>query len=164
MYSCTLFFNFDTRWGGCSTSCPGRFTRGNDPVSTVQSAGRAPRQVWTDAENLGPRTVQPVASRYTNYAIPAHEKRSHRFINFILYCFKPHSPFALPSKDIQSTSVITDPKGRANTIRCIRGSVKFVFNITFKLIPPKLHLFSVLLRTDMNSHVLHTQKHTLLHP
>jgi hypothetical protein len=37
----------------------------------------APGQVWTDAENLAPnvipsRTVQPVASRHTHYAIPAH--------------------------------------------------------------------------------------------
>jgi hypothetical protein len=34
-------------------------------------------QVWTGAENLplpgfDPRTIQPVASRYTDYAIPAH--------------------------------------------------------------------------------------------
>ena len=27
---------------------------------------------WTGAENLDPRTVQPVASRYTDWAIAAH--------------------------------------------------------------------------------------------
>jgi len=36
--------------------------------------------VWTGAENLAPpgfnsRTVQPVASRYTDWAIPAHATR-----------------------------------------------------------------------------------------
>ena len=39
-----------------------------------KEAGWAPGPVWTDAENLDPppgfdpRTVQPVASRYTDYA------------------------------------------------------------------------------------------------
>jgi hypothetical protein len=49
------------------------FTPGKDPVPIVQEAGWAPGPVWTVAENLAksgfdPRTVQPVASRYTNYA------------------------------------------------------------------------------------------------
>jgi hypothetical protein len=48
-------------------------------------------------------------------------------------------------------------------VRYIRGSVKLLFNIRFKFIPLKLRLFSVLLHMDMNSHILHTQKHTLLH-
>jgi len=35
-------------------------------------------RVWTDSENLAPtgldpRTVQPVESRYTDYATPVHE-------------------------------------------------------------------------------------------
>jgi hypothetical protein len=53
---------------------PGRFTpRERDPVRIVQEAGWAPGPVWTDAEYLtppgfDPRTVQPVASRYTDYA------------------------------------------------------------------------------------------------
>ena len=43
-------------------------------VPIVQEAGWAPGPVWTGAENLAPppgfdhRTVQPVASRYTDYA------------------------------------------------------------------------------------------------
>ena len=47
------------------------FTPGKDPVPIVQEAGLAPGPVWTGAENLAshwgfdPRTVQPVASRYT---------------------------------------------------------------------------------------------------
>jgi len=43
------------------------------PVSIVQEAGWASGPVWTGAENLDPpgfdpRTVQPVGSRYTDYA------------------------------------------------------------------------------------------------
>ena len=43
-----------------------------DTVPIVEEAGWAPRPVWTGAENLAPppgfnpRTVQPVASRYTD--------------------------------------------------------------------------------------------------
>jgi hypothetical protein len=49
------------------------FTPGKDLVPIVQEAGWAPGPVWTGAENLtplgfDPRTVQPVASRYTDYA------------------------------------------------------------------------------------------------
>ena len=45
---------------------------GKDPVPIVQEAGWAPGPVWTGAKNLAPlpgfdpRTVQPVASRYTD--------------------------------------------------------------------------------------------------
>ena len=51
------------------------FIPGKDPVPIVQEAGWAPGPVWTGAENLAPtgfnpRTVQPVASRYTNWATP----------------------------------------------------------------------------------------------
>jgi hypothetical protein len=58
------------RGGGRSTPRPDRFTRGEHPVPTVQKAGWAPGPVWAGGENLSPpifdpRTVQPVASRYT---------------------------------------------------------------------------------------------------
>jgi hypothetical protein len=46
-------------------------------VPIVQEVGWAPGPSWTAAENLAPpgfdpRTVQPVASHYTDYDIPAH--------------------------------------------------------------------------------------------
>jgi hypothetical protein len=49
------------------------FTPGKDLVPIVQEAGWTPGTVWTGAENLAPpgfdtRTVQPIASRYTDYA------------------------------------------------------------------------------------------------
>lgn len=46
----------------------------NKPVTMIQKAERAPGPVWTDAENFAPpppplgsdpRTVHPVAGRYT---------------------------------------------------------------------------------------------------
>ena len=69
-----LFLDHGTRrgWGVSVTPRP-LFTPGKDPVPTVQEAGWAPGPVWTGAENLVPtgirsRTVQPVASRYTDWA------------------------------------------------------------------------------------------------
>ena len=49
-----VYFNLGGRWGGWSTSRPGRFTPGKDPVPIVQEAGWAPGPVWTSAENLAP--------------------------------------------------------------------------------------------------------------
>ena len=48
----------------------------------VYEAGWAPGPVWKGAENftppvIDPRTVQPVASRYTDWAIPAYLLVSH---------------------------------------------------------------------------------------
>jgi hypothetical protein len=60
-----------------SASRLGRFTPGKTLVLIVQEALWVPWPVWTGAENLvppgfAPRTVQPVASRYTDRAIPAY--------------------------------------------------------------------------------------------
>jgi hypothetical protein len=60
--------------GEGSASCPSHsLPLGKDPAPIVQEAGWAPGPVWTGAENLTPtgidtRTVQPVASHYTDYA------------------------------------------------------------------------------------------------
>ena len=58
---------------GVSVTPRQQLTPGKDPVPIVQEAGWAPGPVWTGAENLAPpgfdpRTVQPVGSRYTDYA------------------------------------------------------------------------------------------------
>ena len=64
-------------WVVSSTPWP-HFTPGKDPVPILQEAEWAPGPVWTGAENLAPppgfdpRTVQPVASRYADWAIVAH--------------------------------------------------------------------------------------------
>jgi len=41
---------------------------GKDPVPIVQEVGWAPGSVWTGAENLEPRSLQPAASHYADYA------------------------------------------------------------------------------------------------
>ena len=62
-----------------SAGCPGRFIPGKDPVPIVQVVVWTPVPVWTGAENLAsipgfePRTVQLVANRYTDLAIPTHD-------------------------------------------------------------------------------------------
>jgi len=75
------FHDHGTRrgWGVSVTPRP-LFTPGKNPVPIVQEAGWAPGPVWRDAENLAPpgfdpRTVQPVASRYTDYATRPTFKR-----------------------------------------------------------------------------------------
>jgi hypothetical protein len=77
--SSTLFFNPGTRWGGWSTPRPGRFTPGKDTRYPLYRRlggpqGRSGRLLKiSPPPGFDPRTVQPVASRYTDYAIPAHE-------------------------------------------------------------------------------------------
>jgi len=56
-----------------------RFTPGSDPVPIVWETGWAPGAIWTGAENLSPAgfdalTAQPVASGYTDYAVPAYDR------------------------------------------------------------------------------------------
>ena len=72
-----LFLNLGTRRGVCGHHhAPAAFTQGKDPVPIVQEVGWAPEPIWKGAENLAlpgfdPQTVQPVASRCTDCAIPA---------------------------------------------------------------------------------------------
>jgi hypothetical protein len=69
-----MFLDLGTRRGwGVSVTPWLIFTPGKDPVPIVEEAGWAPGVVWTGAENLAPpgfdpRTVQPVVSRYTDWA------------------------------------------------------------------------------------------------
>ena len=53
------------------------YPRERDPVPIVQEAGWAAGPIWTGAENapppgFDPRSAKLVASRYTDYAIPAN--------------------------------------------------------------------------------------------
>ena len=72
MYSSTLPSASELDEGGWSTPRPGRFTPRKDPVPIIQEAGWAPGPVWTVAVKFrplpgsDPRTVQPVASHYTD--------------------------------------------------------------------------------------------------
>jgi hypothetical protein len=68
------FLDHGTRrgWGVSFTPWP-LFTPGKHPVPIIQEAGWTPGPVWPGAENIAPpgfdpRTVQPVDSRYTDWA------------------------------------------------------------------------------------------------
>jgi len=70
---------------GGQRHAPAAFTPGKDPVPILQEAGWAPGPVWIGAENLAPpwfdpRTFQPVASRYTDWAIAAHFNWKPKYI------------------------------------------------------------------------------------
>jgi len=41
-----LPFNLGSRWGGCSTSRPSRFTPGKEPVPILYEAGWTPGSFW----------------------------------------------------------------------------------------------------------------------
>jgi hypothetical protein len=79
-----LFLYLGARRGEWSAPRTGGFTPGKDPVPIVQEAGWAPGPVWTCAKNLAPhlnsipRTTQPIASRYTDWAIPAPERIAYK--------------------------------------------------------------------------------------
>ena len=68
------FHDHDTRrWWGVSVTPQPLFTPGKDPVPIVQDAVWSPGPVWTGAENFASlgfdsRIVQPVTSRYTDWA------------------------------------------------------------------------------------------------
>ena len=84
-----LFLDHGTRRGwGVSVTPRQLFTPGKEPVPVVQEVGWAPGPVWTGAENLAPsgldpRTVQPVASRYTGWAT----RPTLRFMMDVKYLF-----------------------------------------------------------------------------
>jgi hypothetical protein len=61
--------------GGWSVPHPGHFTPRKDLVPFVQEAVWDPGSVWTGVEYVSPpgfipQTFQPIASRYTDRAIP----------------------------------------------------------------------------------------------
>jgi hypothetical protein len=62
---------------GVQSHATAAFPRERDSVPIVQDAGWAPGPVWTVRKispppEFDPRTVQPVASLYTDWAILAH--------------------------------------------------------------------------------------------
>jgi hypothetical protein len=91
-YSSTLYLTSALDGGRWSTPRPGRFTcvwEINPNCLTHCIEGWvAPGPVWTDVKNLfpsgfDPRTVQPWASRYTEFAIPA-PNHNYIFKQYIL--------------------------------------------------------------------------------
>ena len=86
-----LFHDHGTRrgWGVSVTPRP-LFTPGKDPAPIVQEAGWAPGPVWTGAENLAPtgfdpRTLQPVVSRYTDWATRPTSFQQRRYVIYTFF-------------------------------------------------------------------------------
>jgi hypothetical protein len=69
-----------------------------DPVRIVQEAGWVRGPVWTGTENVvprefDPRTVQPVASRYTDLLSLIPDKDENIFLQQIFNLFQVHPVF-----------------------------------------------------------------------
>jgi hypothetical protein len=66
MYNTTLSLTSALEEVGGQHHTPTALPPRNDPVLIVKNAGRTP------PPGFDPRTVQPLASRYTDWTIPAH--------------------------------------------------------------------------------------------
>jgi len=108
---------------------PGRFTPQKEPVPIVGTScvWWAPGPVWTGGGKprpphwFDPWTVQPLASRYTDWAIPAHNKKSTLHVLILLKSgslnlLEPSGPVqactgtALPSTFLPVRIMITRPE------------------------------------------------------
>jgi len=78
------------RW---STRRPGPFTPERDPVPIVWEAAWTPRQKIAPPPGFNPRTVQPLASLYTDWTIPVSNWYVHLLYNVMLWLF-PSSFYA----------------------------------------------------------------------
>jgi hypothetical protein len=93
MYSSTLSLTSSLDRGGWSTPRPGRFTPGKETryalyrrLGGPQGRSGQARKI-SPPSGLDPRTVQPVADRCTDYAVPAHIKIGYGFKLITLYSF-----------------------------------------------------------------------------
>jgi len=74
------FFNLGARWDGWSMPHPGGFTCGKETQYPLYSRLGGPQgqsgwmRISCPPPRVNPRTVQPVVSRYVNYAISTHQQ------------------------------------------------------------------------------------------
>jgi hypothetical protein len=114
--------------GGWSAPRPGRFTPGKYPVPIVQEAGWTPGSVWTCVKNLAPprfdpRTVQPVARRYTDWAT-----RSTIYVSvLIIYIVNIARCFDASASSSGSTVVPPYPSIQYPRFTAIRKNWKLTF-------------------------------------
>ena len=84
-----LFLNLGARWGCVVNATPGRITPGKEPVGLPiyrrlggpQSRSGQVRKI-SPLPGFDPRTVQPVASRYTDYAARPTLQIEYCVLNF----------------------------------------------------------------------------------
>ena len=81
-HSSTLSLTSVLYEGGLLKPRPSRFNSGKDAVPIVRKAGWGPGTVWTGAKNLASPplefellTIKPIASRCTDWAIPAQSNK-----------------------------------------------------------------------------------------
>jgi len=66
------FFNFGARWWWVVNATPGPLYPQERPGTHCMGGWVEQGPVWMGVGNSIPGPVQPVANRYTDYAIPAH--------------------------------------------------------------------------------------------
>jgi hypothetical protein len=119
------------------------YPRERDPVSIVYEAGWATGPVWTGTENLipppgfDPRTVQPVASRYTDCAIGTYfiriytKKNLEKFSVLVTYNLLSYQHTIVSFISHKSNNLATWQIGR-QLRNFLRTCAEFIF-VTFRL-------------------------------
>ena len=157
------FHDHGTRRGwGVSVTLRPLLTPGKDAVPIVQEAGWAPGPVWTGAENLAPlgfdpRTVQPVAIRYTDYATwptiirspdrPAHSQLLYR----LSYC-GPHSTL-MTLLSLHITAVYLETKNLIIYILLLQKFNEMMFCSTFTM----WSWFSLFVTNEAYANIFHCE-------
>jgi len=105
---------------GAQRHAPAAIAPGKFPVPIVQEAGCPQGPFWIGEKNLAPptfdpRTVQPVASRYTNWAIPA--PKIVKFLHFSRHIFRMYSGIMFHNNLPSAIQVV--PRGRTDMTKII---------------------------------------------
>ena len=113
-------------------------TLGKDPIPILHEAGWASGLVWIGAENLSPpefdpRTVQPVGSRYTDYAT-----RPTMYISNLLHFLLVASPFlkfpillGTLTLNLLTTTIVAPPSNASKWQMGFNSAFKGLRQITF---------------------------------
>jgi hypothetical protein len=127
---------------------PAALYPGKDTVPIVQEAGWAPGPVWAGAEKsrlppeFDPRTVQPVASRYTDWAtLPTNNHCASKFDNYWNICL------TFRVLGLHLTPAHNEPKCK----RILRLSLRYLQCTTFVV-------RSVILRRVTAAEIMHEQQ------